>query len=196
VLGYDFINPGTTLNISFAGIQSLPAVNVNTISIAVVIYYHDEKDSSTYLYIPTPVRTVPTNATSTEYDRTFNLSGWDWAFNSSFSGVNVVLKPTQYQFSIRPPYYNNYSGFVYSSTGQQHSFILIKYTPKFVIDPYNAISITSTDCVSVFVYYATGIIRCHHTRSISGWNTWFTFTFRNFPTSAYTILNQQVSVTI
>jgi hypothetical protein len=41
VLGYDFIDPGTTLNISFAGIQSLPEINVNTISIAVVIFYND-----------------------------------------------------------------------------------------------------------------------------------------------------------
>lgn len=122
------------------------------------------------------------------------MSGWSWGFNSSFSGVNVVLKPSQFQFSLVIPYTGNYSGWVYSSTGQQHSFILIKFTPKFLIDPYNAQNITSGQCVSIFVYYATGIIRCHHTRSLTAYYP--TFTFTNFPTSAYTILNQAVKVSI
>jgi len=63
IINYDFINPQTTIIIAFAGIQSLLPTLANTISIGAVIYYTDI-GSSTYLYIPTPIMTVPTNASN------------------------------------------------------------------------------------------------------------------------------------
>lgn len=52
LINYDYIDPSTTISISFGGIQSLNEVNVNTISIGVLIRY-TATNSSTYLYIPT-----------------------------------------------------------------------------------------------------------------------------------------------
>jgi hypothetical protein len=56
IINYNFINPSTTINISFAGIQTLPPTLVNTISVGAMIYYNDI-GSSIYLYIPTPIIT-------------------------------------------------------------------------------------------------------------------------------------------
>jgi len=63
IVNYNFIDPQTTIIVSFAGIQTLPDTLVNTISIGAKIFYTDIS-SSTYLYIPTPIVTVPTNVTN------------------------------------------------------------------------------------------------------------------------------------
>ena len=89
IINYNFIDPATTIIVSFAGIQTLPHTLVNTISIGAKIFYNDI-GSSTYLYIPTPIVTVPTNASNVLSTTT---SGWlsQWNANSSFSSTNIVL---------------------------------------------------------------------------------------------------------
>ncbi len=112
VVNYNFINPGTTIIIGFAGIQSLPPTLVNTISIGVVIYYTDI-DSSTYLYIPTPILTVPTNSSS----MISSFSGWNWQVNASYSGTNIVLQPTTFNLSFiigALPRYNSSGNFTHN----------------------------------------------------------------------------------
>lgn len=122
IINYNFINPGTTINITFAGIQTLPTNLVNTISIGAMIYYTDI-DSSTYLYIPTPVITVPTQ--STTLLSSLN-SGWlsNWNVNASYSGTNIVLRPTAFNCWFSVPYYwtgnigGLFSGVNYTDVGQ------------------------------------------------------------------------------
>lgn len=199
VINYNFINPSTTIIIGFAGIQSLPAVLVNTISIGVVIFYTDI-GSSTYLYIPTPIITVPTNATNM-----FNSmpGGWvsNWVVNASYSGTNIVLQPTTFAISYRVPYmywthpttgsllYNYY----YSSTGADDQFILMTFYPPTLLDKNNPMPVSCAACTGVDVYYASGTVRFRHNTYTSS-TTIRTFTFTNFPTSAYSMLNQTVVV--
>jgi hypothetical protein len=104
------------------------------------MYYNDAENSSTYLYILTPTLPDPTNATSPDIDR--NMTGWSWLWGVTFQDANLVLEPTTLLLQIRPPFNWAYSGYQYSSNSQQHSFILIKFNPKFLIDPYNKVSIT------------------------------------------------------
>ena len=103
IINYNFIDPATTIIVTFAGIQTLPQTLVNTISIGATIYYTDI-GSSTYLYIPTPIVTVPTNASNVLAN---TQSGWknEWVANSSFSGINIVLQPTTFTMSYKVPYY-------------------------------------------------------------------------------------------
>jgi hypothetical protein len=147
LINYDFIDPSTSISISFAAIESLPEVNVNTISIGVQIYYNDEKNSSTYLYIPTATLPTPTNLTSFDVDR--NMSGWVWDFYTEFYNANIVLSPATFRLRLRVPYSSNYSGYQYSSTGQDDEFILMKFTPKFLIDPYNLVNMTCSNCTDL-----------------------------------------------
>lgn len=93
------------------------------------------------------------------------------------------------------PYYSNYSGYQYASQGDDDEFVLIKFMPKFVIDPYNKVNIVCSQCSEVDVFYATGIVRFRHKRTLSG-SGWWDFNFTNFPTSSYAILNQSVSVVV
>ena len=193
IINYDFINPGVTVRISFGGIQSLTAPLSNTISIGVKMYYNDVRNSSTYLYILTPVLPKPTIATS--LDSTRLPSGWSWSFSTGYSGANIVLQPTAFNLRIWVPYWGNYSGYQYGSQAQDDQFILMKFTPKFVIDPYNKVNIVCSQCNETDVFYATGIVRFRHTRTLSG-SGYFDFNFTNFPTSSYAILNQSVSVVV
>ena len=204
IINYNFINPQTTIIISFAGIQTLPHTLVNTISIGAKIFYNDI-GSSTYLYIPTPVVTVPTNV-SNVLDNT--ASGWKnaWVANTSFSGTNIVLEPTIFQLSYRVPYYYtgtmgglynttyNVSGqYSYSSTGAADEFILLTFYPATLLDRNNPIPVACSSCTDVDVFYTAGMVRFRHTTSQSSSN-YRTFSFSNFPTSAYSILNQAVYI--
>ena len=45
------------------------------------------------------------------------------------------------------------------------------------------------------MFYATGIVRFRHTRTLTG-SGYYDFNFTNFPTSSYAILNQSVSVVV
>ncbi len=151
ILNYNYINAGTTIKVAFGGIQSLNEVNVNTISMSVLIRYTDI-NSSTYLYMPTPTLPDPTNNTVTTIsDR--NVLGYNWLsywdMTCAFSGSNLVRQPTTFSFSIRVPYWYPYSGFQYSSVGAQSEFILLKFSPKYIIDPYNPITITCPLCSEV-----------------------------------------------
>lgn len=47
---------------------------------------------------------------------------------------------------IRAPYTYPYSGFQYSSTGIDSEYILLKFSPKYVIDPYNPVTISCPSC--------------------------------------------------
>lgn len=199
VINYNFINPSTTIIIGFAGIQSLPPVLVNTISIGVVIFYTDI-GSSTYLYIPTPIITVPTNATSMFGSMP---AGWvsGWQVNASYSGTNIVLQPTTFTVSFTIPYwywtdptYGYYLyNYVYSSTGADDQFILMTFYPHTLLDKNNPTLVSCASCTSVDVYYASGTVRFRHSTSTSGSGA-RAFTFTNFPTSAYSMLSQTVYV--
>jgi hypothetical protein len=79
LINYDFIDPQTTIKINFAAIQSLLASLTNTISLGVKMYYNDARNSSTYLYILTPVLPKSTNPATLDSTR---LTGWNWYFYS------------------------------------------------------------------------------------------------------------------
>jgi hypothetical protein len=199
IINYNFINPTTTIVVGFAGIQSLPAVLVNTISIGVVIYYNDI-GSKTYLYIPTPIITVPTNSTNM-----FNSmpTGWvnGWAVNASFTGTNIVLQPTVFTVTFTIPYwywtdptYGSWLyNYAYSSTGANDQFILMTFYPYTLLDKNNPTPVACLSCTGVDVYYASGTVRFRHTTTTSSSNTG-SFQFTSFPTSAYSMLNQTVYV--
>ena len=198
IINYNFINPATTITIGFAGIQSLPSVLVNTISIGVVIYYNDI-GSSTYLYVPTPIITVPTNATNMFSSMP---SGWvsGWGVNASYSSTNIVLKPTSFTVSITIPYwywqdiYGNWLyNYAYSSTGANDQFVLLTFYPPTLLDKNNPVAVTCASCTSVDVFYASGTVRFRHTTTTSS-SSIRAFQFNNFPTSAYSMLNQTVYV--
>lgn len=202
VINYNFINPGTTIIIGFAGIQSLPAVLVNTISIGVVIFYTDI-DSSTYLYIPTPIITVPTNSSNMFNSLQASQSGFasNWLVNASYTGTNIVLQPTTFTISFRIPYmywisnvtYNYQYNYVYSSTGADDQFILLTFYPPTLLDKNNPTLVTCPSCTSVDVYYASGTVRFRHNTATSGSGN-RAFVFNNFPTSAYSMLSKTVYV--
>lgn len=116
-------------------------------SIGVMLYYNDALNSSTYLYILTPVLPTPTNATSQDVDR--NMTGWWWNFYSYFQGANVVLQPTGFVVRFIVPYQYAYSGYHYTSSGSIDQFILLKFTPKFVIDPNNMVNISCASCSQI-----------------------------------------------
>ena len=193
ITNYDYIDPGTTVRIAFAGIQSLNEVNVNTISVGVLIHYTD-LGSSTYLYIPTATLPEPTNNTLTVIaDHAANWHN-NWYMAASYSGNNIVRQPTNFTVSVRVPYMDPYYE-TYSSDGSQSDFILVKFSPKYLIDPFNPTSITCNYCSEVEIFYAPGIMRFRHTRSISGSGV-FTWTFYNLPNSAYTIAGETATATI
>ena len=116
-------------------------------SIGVMLYYNDALNSSTYLYILTPVLPTPTNATSQDVDR--NMSGWGWNFYTYFQGANVVLQPTGFVMRFIVPHSSYYSGYRYTSSGTIDQFILLKFTPKFVIDPNNMVNISCGSCSQI-----------------------------------------------
>lgn len=198
IINYNFINPATTIIVGFAGIQSLPTTLVNTISIGAIIYYTDI-DSWTYLYIPTPIVTIPTNATNMYSSMP---AGWvsGWAVNASYSGTNIVLQPTVFTISFTCPYwywYDSINGnwlynYAYASTGADSQFILLTFYPPTLLDKNNPIPVTCASCTSVDVYYASGTVRFRHTTSTTSQIR--AFQFNNFPTSAYSMLNKTVSV--
>lgn len=146
VINYGFVNPATTIDMSFGAIQSLTAPLSNTISIGVKLYYNNPRNSTAFLYIPTPILPLTTYATSLDSTR---VSYWDWIIGASFSGANVVLQPTNLRISIRTPYQVNYAGYQYNSVGALDQYTLIKFTPKFILDPYNKVNITCAQCSNV-----------------------------------------------
>lgn len=205
IINYNFINPYTTIIVSFARIQTLPAVLVNTISIGAKIFYNDI-GSSTYLYIPTPVITNPTNASNVISN---TCSSWlsGWSVNCSYSSTNIVLEPTVFSISFKVPYYplcvigglsnqnlTGYGQYTYSSSGAADEFILLTFYPSILLDKNNPLTVSCPNCQSVEVFYSAGMVRFHHDKSISGYNNYITFTFNNFPTSSYALLNQAVTV--
>lgn len=123
ILNYNYINAGTTIKLSFGGIQSLNQVNVNTISLSVLIHYNDI-NSSTYLYMPTPTLPDPTNNTLTlTSDRNANISGsiytWHnlWSMSCAYSGNNILRQPTNFSVTIYPPNSWPFGNTQYSSSG-------------------------------------------------------------------------------
>lgn len=199
IINYNFINPGTSITVGFAGIQSLPSTLVNTISIGAIIYYTDI-DSWTYLYIPTPIVTIPTNATSMFSSMP---AGWisGWSVSAGYSGTNIVLQPTVFSVTFTCPYWywqnqfgNNLYNYQYASTGADHQFILLTFYPPTLLDKNNPLLVNCTDsgCTGVDVYYASGTVRFRHNTATTSQVR--TFQFNNFPTSAYSMLNKPVYV--
>ena len=150
ILNYDYINPGTTIKVAFGGIQSLNQVNVNTISMAVLIKYTDI-NSSTYLYLPTPTLPDPTNNTVSVSDRNTLGYVWNdyWVMSCGYANTNIVRKTTTFNLYVRTPYSWPFNGYQYSSTGAEADFILLKFVPKYIIDPYNPVTVTCAQCTEV-----------------------------------------------
>jgi hypothetical protein len=147
LINYNFINPLTTIKINFGGIQSLPPVLVNTLSIGVLINYNDI-NSSTYLYIPTPTLPKVTNTTLRIADHPADWHN-NWYMTVAYSGVNIVLQPTTFSFAIGyVPYWYNYY-YTYSSSATEDQFIVMKFTPKTIIDPNNPVPIACGSCTDV-----------------------------------------------
>lgn len=196
ILNYDYINPGTTIKLAFGGIQSLNQVNVNTISLSVLIKYNDI-NSSTYLYLPTPTLPDPTNNTLSLNDRNYLGYNWnnDWLMNCAYLGSNIVRQTTGLNLSILVPHNYPFGGYQYSSLGAESDFILLKFVPKYIIDPYNKVTVTCALCTEVEVFFATGIVRFRHNQTLTS-STWFNFVFSNFPSSAYTVSNLTVYLNV
>jgi hypothetical protein len=78
--------------------------------------------------------------------------------------------------------------------------MLLTFYPPTVLDKNNPISPSCdsigmfTGCLSVDVYYASGTIRIRHNTVNGGGDVYRHFRISNFPTSAYTMLNQNVFV--
>ena len=92
IINYAIIQPGTQLKIGVSNIKTLPAGVLNTISVAVVIYYTTISANS-YLYLPTPIITQSTSNQA--------ISGFN-NFIPSFTGNNVVLLPTNMTIYVQP----------------------------------------------------------------------------------------------
>lgn len=71
----------------------------------------------------------------------------------------------------------------------------MKFVPKNIIDPYNPLPISCSQCTEVEVFYATGIVRFRHSRTLSG-STNYSFTFNNFSSSAYTVSAMPIYVNV
>lgn len=56
--------------------------------------------------------------------------------NAYYTGNNIVRESTTFVVQLRVPYmYPYYDS--YSSDGSQDEFILVKFAPKYLIDPLN-----------------------------------------------------------
>jgi hypothetical protein len=113
-----------------------------------VMVYYTNINSSTYLYMPTPMITRVTNNTLTIPDRNSGGYVWlnYWANNCGFTGSNVVRQPTNFWVYIYPTWGYPFYSWQYSSTGIDADYILLKFIPKYIIDPYNSLTITCSGC--------------------------------------------------
>ena len=181
IINYAIIQPGTQLKIGVSNIKTLPAGVLNTISVAVVIYYTTISANS-YLYLPTPIITQSTSNQA--------ISGFN-NFIPSFTGNNVVLLPTNMTIYVQP-----YHDWMNANTDGY--YYLLTFNPKTLVDPYNTVNITcSGECVpnSIEVFYGSGIIRFKPV-SNERWYSGYNFYLTGMPTSAYTIQNASVGVTL
>jgi hypothetical protein len=162
-----------------------------------VMLYYTNINSSTYLYMPTPMITRPTNNTLVIPDRNSGGYVWlnYWSMSCGYTGSNVVRQATNFWVTIWPPNSYPFYSWSYSSVGADADYVLLKFIPKYAIDPYNAVPITCSGCTYVEVFYATGIIRFRHSRTIVGGSA-YNFTFSNFPSSAYSISSLPVYVNV
>ncbi len=62
---------------------------------------------------------------------------------ASYSGNNIVRQTTTFTMTLRVPYWDPHYE-TYVSDGSQSDFILVKFNPKHLIDPYNPVTI---DCL-------------------------------------------------
>lgn len=106
--------------------------------------------------MPTPTLPDPTNSTLTlTNDRNANVSGsiypWHnyWSMSCAYSGNNILRQPTNFSLSIWPPNSWPFGNTQYSSSGAEADFILLKFVPKYIIDPYNPVTISCTSCTKV-----------------------------------------------
>lgn len=165
-----------------------------------MLIYYTALGTSTYLYIPTPTIPDITNNTVSISDR--NVIGWTpwidrWFISAVFSGTNIVRQTTNFTLYMQnPSCYSPFTSSPYSSTATQDEFVLLKFTPKFIIDPFNTVPImcVASECSEAEIFYQTGIIRFRHQRTMGCGN--YTFRFINFPTSAYAITNQAVKLNV
>lgn len=183
VINYGIIQPNTQIKISFSKIKTLPAGVINTISVAVVIYYTTISANS-YLYLPTPIITHATAA--------YGVTGY-YNFIPTFTGNNVVLLPTNMTVYVQPYYYSD--GMLANTDGYYYT---LEFNPSTLIDPYNTVNIScSGECVvgSAEVFYGSGIIRFKPASYERYW-VGYSFYLTNMPTSAYTLQNVSITATL
>lgn len=103
---------------SLGGVQALDQAQINTISVAVKIFY-PWRNASTYLYMPTAKLPKVTNNTFSISDRNIGGTNWNdqWNMVLTYSGDAVVRSPTNLRLQIRAPYNAPFAGYTYSSTG-------------------------------------------------------------------------------
>jgi hypothetical protein len=132
VINYGIIQPNTIIKLSISNITTLSSGLVNTISIAVVIFYNSI-GTSAYLYIPTAHIAVAT---------TYKPNVGNYGFSLNYAGNNVVLQSTNISYYIQP-YPNMYQS-------NPSIYYTLKFSPNILLDPYNPVGIvTCTGCMSV-----------------------------------------------
>jgi hypothetical protein len=185
IINYALIQPSTSITISVSNIVMLAAgsSNINTISVGIVIYYTSISASS-YLYLPTPQVTTATYAPSV---------GSMNQFTAAFAGNNVVLLSTEINLVIRPR--------STMSPVPGHYYVL-QFEPSTLIDPYNTQVIacstafgTGCDTATIEVFYGSGMIRWTSSGTQSSSTAYFV-NFTGVPTSAYTLQNRSITLTL
>lgn len=103
----------------------------------------------------------------------------------------MVLLPANLTIVSRP-YYDWLAG---NTAGY---YYVLKVSPSALIDPYNSVSMScSGDCVSstIEIFYGSGMIRFRPSSNQRNWIA-YTANLLNMPTSAYTIQNKTVTLTL
>lgn len=77
----------------------------------------------------------------------------------------------------------------YTSTGAPDEFILMTFYPATLLDRNNPVTVNCGLCTDVDIFYTAGMVRFRHTTPTTGYNYYTNFSFTNFPTSAFSILN-------
>ena len=87
----------------------------------------------------------------------------------------------------------SYGQYSYSSTGAPDEFILLTFYPATLLDRNNPVTVNCGSCTDVDIFYTAGMVRFRHSTT-TGSNNYRTFSFTNFPTSAFSILNEPINV--
>ena len=68
------------------------------------------------------------------------------------------------------------------------------FYPSTLLDRNNPITVSCSSCTDVDIFYTAGMVRFRHSTSTSGRYSYRTFSFDNFPTSSFSILNEAIYI--